>query len=146
MAQKRTIAPKPPYVGAILRLGLVTVRQRLLTALLRHGYKDISASQLTAFSYPFPDGLKPTELAARANQSKQATNYMLADLEDRGYVVRKAERRGGRRRVFLSAKGKKVVEICQLEMLALQHEWSRRVGKERFETFLDVLRSMPTED
>ncbi|MGC1467649.1 MAG: MarR family transcriptional regulator [Pseudolabrys sp.] len=143
MARNVKAAQKPPYVGAILRMSVATVRGRLLAALSRHGYKDISASQLTAFSYPFPDGLKPTELAARANQSKQALNYMLTDLEAGGYVIRKAERRGGRRRVYLSAKGKKVVEICQNEMLTLQHEWSKAVGKERFETFLDVLKSMP---
>ena len=146
MAQKRTTAPKPPYVGAILRLSLVTVRRRLLAALSWHGYEDISASQLTAFSYPFVEGLKPTELAARANQSKQATNYMLAGLESSGYVVRRAERSGGRRRVYLSAKGKKVVKICQLEMLTLQNDWRRRVGKDRFDSFLEVLRSMPVGD
>jgi hypothetical protein len=56
MKDKRT-AQKPPYVGALLRLNLMTVRKRLLTALSGHGYKNISAAHLVAFSYPFPEGV-----------------------------------------------------------------------------------------
>jgi len=119
------------------------VRKRLLGAVARHGFSDITAAQLAAFSYPFPDGLKPTELAARANQSKQALNHMLAELEDAGYLIRKAEKAGGRRRVYLTSKGRKVVTICQAEMIALQDEWSVRVGRRQFDIFLDVLRHMP---
>src|SRR6185312_11318332 len=122
MKDKRT-AQKPPYVGALLRLNLMTVRKRLLTALSGHGYKNISAAHLVAFSYPFPDGVKPSELAARGNQSKQAINHMLADLEATGFVVRRPGENGGRRRVYLTARGKKVVEICQQEMIALQKDW-----------------------
>ncbi|HVY59828.1 MAG TPA: MarR family transcriptional regulator [Xanthobacteraceae bacterium] len=134
---------QPPYVGALLRISVAMVRKRLLAAVARKGFSDITASQLTAFSYPFPDGVKPTELAARANQSKQALNHMLSELEEAGYLVRKADRSGGRRRVYLTAKGRKVVSICQAEMIALQNEWSARVGRRQFEIFLDVLRQMP---
>ncbi|HEU4659047.1 MAG TPA: MarR family transcriptional regulator [Pseudolabrys sp.] len=136
-------AQRPPYVGALLRLSVMTVRKRLLAALTRHGYKGISAAHLVAFSYPFPDGVKPSELAVRGNQSKQSINHMLAELEQSGYLVRKTEKEGGRRRVYLTAKGKKVVEICQQEMIALQRDWAARVGSKAFETFLDVLRDMP---
>jgi|SRR6476620_3575198 DNA-binding MarR family transcriptional regulator len=142
MKDKRT-AQKPPYVGALLRLNLMTVRKRLLTALSGHGYKNISAAHLVAFSYPFPEGVKPSELSARGNQSKQSINHMLTELEASGFLVRKSEKGGGRRRVYLTNKGKKVVEICQQEMIALQKEWSARVGSKQFETFLEVLRHMP---
>jgi len=140
----RKITQLPPYVGALLRVSLMEVRRRLLRALARRGYRDISAAHLVAFSYPFPDGVKPSELATRGNQSKQAINHMLADLEVSGFVVRKPGTDGGRRRVYLTARGKKVVEICQQEMIALQKEWSAQVGKKQFEMFLKVLRRMPT--
>ena len=146
MKKNRAGPQKPPYVGALLRLSVATVRERLQVAVARHGYADITTSQLAAFSYPFPDGLKPIELAARANQSKQAINHMLAELEDGGYLTRKAVRAGGRRRIYLTAKGRKVVSICQREMIALQDEWSARVGRRQFNTFLDVLRQMPAGD
>lgn len=133
----------PPYVGALLRLSLTKVRRRLLEAVAKNGYRDISASHLVAFSYPFPDGVKPTELAQRANQSKQSLNHMLCELEAGRYLVRRADKPGGRRRVHLSAKGKAVVAVCQSEMRALEKEWSERVGKARFATFMDVLKNMP---
>ncbi len=142
--ESRRITQRPPYVGALLRVSLMEVRRRLLRALARRGYKDISAAHLVAFSYPFPDGVKPSELATRGNQSKQAINHMLADLEATGFVVRKPSENGGRRRVYLTARGKKVVEICQQEMIALQKDWSAQVGKKEFEMFLKVLRHMPT--
>jgi DNA-binding MarR family transcriptional regulator len=142
--KSRRIIQRPPYVGALLRVSLMEVRRRLLRALARRGYKDISAAHLVAFSYPFPDGVAPSELAARGNQSKQAINHMLADLEAAGFVVRRPGENGGRRRVYLTARGKKVVEICQQEMIALQKDWSARVGKKQFEIALNVLRQMPT--
>lgn len=136
---------KPPYIGALLRLGVMIARARLLNGLLRSGYVDLTASHLPVFSYPFPDGVRPTELAARTSQSKQSMNNVLRELERGGYVKRRAVRRGGRRLVFLTRKGLKVVEICQREMLALQTELARRFGRQRFDVFLRVLREFAME-
>ena len=45
---------------------------------------------LLAFAY----GVRPAELAERCFMTKQAMNYLLRDLEDRGYIERRAEKAG----------------------------------------------------
>ena len=123
----------------------MVARRRLLDALSTRGYTDLSTAHLPVFAYPFAHGAKPSELAARANHSKQAMNNVLVELEKHGYVKRKAIRAAGRRLVYLSRKGMKVVEICQKEMRALQDDWAMKVGRRQFDNFLAVLRKLSTE-
>jgi DNA-binding MarR family transcriptional regulator len=124
---------------------MMVVRRRLLNAIARGGYVDVSASHLPLFAYPFPEGMQPSDLAARASQSKQAMNHVLVEMEKRGYIARKAKRPRGRRLVYLTRKGMNVVDICQKEMLAVQREWAKKVGRREFANFLDVLRKVATE-
>jgi DNA-binding MarR family transcriptional regulator len=135
----------PPYVGALLRLSMMVVRRRLLNAIARGGYVDVTSSHLPLFAYPFPEGMQPSDLAARASQSKQAMNHVLVEMEKRGYIARKATPPKGRRLVYLTRKGKDVVDICQKEMLGVQREWAKKVGRRQFDNFLDVLRRVATE-
>jgi DNA-binding MarR family transcriptional regulator len=123
----------------------MVVRRRLLNAIAARGYLDVSAPHLPLFAYPFPEGMQPSDLAARANQSKQSMNHVLVEMEKRGYVARKAIRPGGRRLVYLTRKGMNVVDICQKEMLAVQKEWAKKVGRREFDNFLDVLRKVAAE-
>src|SRR5947207_13594081 len=78
----------PPMVGALMRLPWEAVLQRLLRALHENGFDDIDAPQLGVLLWPGPDGMRPSDLAARMRISKQALNYLLGDLEQRGYVQR----------------------------------------------------------
>lgn len=139
---KAAVDHNPPYIGALLRLGVIVARKRLLAGLSSKGYLDLTVTHLPVFAYPFPDGVRPSELAQRTNQSKQSMNHVLSELERKGYVRRKALRAGEHRLVYLSRKGLTVVEICQREMLALQADLARRVGQKRFDIFLAVLREL----
>ena len=143
---KTAVDNNPPYIGALLQLGVIVARKRLLAGLTSKGYLDLTVTHLPVFAYPFPDGVRPSELAQRTNQSKQSINHVLSELERKGYVKRKALHAGEHRLVYLSRKGLMVVEICQREMLALQTDLARRVGQKRFDVFLAILRELATGD
>jgi DNA-binding MarR family transcriptional regulator len=49
--------------------------------------------------------MRPSELAERASMTKQAMNYLLGQLEARGYIERRAEMGSSRRLVFLTNRG-----------------------------------------
>ncbi len=68
-------------IGALMRLPWEAVTQRLLLALREHGFDDIDGPQLSVLLWPGPDGLRPSDLAARMRVTKQALNYLLRDLE-----------------------------------------------------------------
>ena len=71
----------PPLIGALLRTPWEAVQRHILERLHERGFDDFDAAYLPVFTYPGPQGTRPTELAARMRISKQALNYVLGELE-----------------------------------------------------------------
>src|SRR5215212_6338999 len=69
----------PPAIGALLRLAWQAVRERIYEGVLEAGYTDLSRSHVLLFRWPTIDGLRPSELAARNQLSRQAINDLLSD-------------------------------------------------------------------
>src|SRR5262249_33870997 len=120
----------PPSIGALVRVVHQTIRRRQLSALVEHGFSDLSQEALlNVFVYPPPNGVRPSDLAARANMSKQAMNYLLGQLEAFGYVERRAEKGRSRRLVFLTPRGWQVFELQWAISRQFESEWAALVGK-----------------
>jgi DNA-binding MarR family transcriptional regulator len=150
MSRPRSMIPAPaavllqhaPYVSALLRWAYRITRERSLRALMDHGFTDLNQALLSAFFYPPPDGVRPTDLAANANMTKQAMNYLLSQLESLGYMERRAEKRGGRRLVYLTRRGWLVFETIWTAQQQLELEWEQFLGKKRFNEFMSALRQI----
>ena len=97
-----TVDEGPPYVGALLRQCLEHVRARMEADIKAAGFTDLQPAHLAVFSFPPPDGMRPSDLARRIRMSRQATNHIIGQLEALGYLERRAERRGERRRIYLT--------------------------------------------
>src|SRR3954469_8890451 len=78
----------PPMIGALLRAPWETVQRQMLQRLHEHGFTDLDAAHLAVFQYPGPQGVRPSDLAARLGVTKQALNYLLGQLERLGYLER----------------------------------------------------------
>src|ERR1044072_5015892 len=99
-------SPPPPLLGALLRIPLEVIQGRMLTRLAEHGFDDLVLAHLAVLRYPGPDGKRPSDLAAEANMSKQAMNYLLGQLEALGYLERRADPEDLRsKRVYLTERG-----------------------------------------
>jgi DNA-binding MarR family transcriptional regulator len=120
-----------------------TARRRQLEVHLENGFTDLTQAHLNVLVYPPPDGMRPVELAERCFMTKQAMNYLLGELEARGYVERRPEK--GRRAVliYLTRRGWRFYETQWAAMKQLEDEWAAVIGKKRFEEFLDTLRRLP---
>src|SRR6478672_3733769 len=81
----------PPLIGALLRFPWETVQRHMLERLHERGFDDLDAAHLNVFQYPGPQGARPSDLAARLRMTKQALNYLLGELERRGYLERRAD-------------------------------------------------------
>src|SRR4051812_39605601 len=96
----------PPLIGALLRMPLDVVQRRILERLQAHGFSDLVTAHFAVLRYPGPIGQRPVELAAEAGVSKQAMNYLLGQLEERGYVERRDDPDDVRsKRVYLTDRG-----------------------------------------
>jgi DNA-binding MarR family transcriptional regulator len=130
------------FVGALLRLNYQQVRKTMLEAIQAAGFNDLDEAYFPMFTYPPPDGVRPSELARRFRMSRQAVNYLIAQLEAAGYLERRTDRRSGRRLVYLTSRGLKVIETMFAAARQLQSQWAEKVGRERFAMFMDVLRDL----
>ncbi|MGK9214178.1 MarR family winged helix-turn-helix transcriptional regulator [Neorhizobium petrolearium] len=138
-------APGPPYVGALLRLCWQRVRTHLHEAIRAHGFTDLQEAHFAVFSYPLPNGVRPANLARQLRMSRQATNYLLGQMEGLGYLERRVGTEGDRRLVYLTERGLQVAHLIYACLRELQGQWASEVGQDRFELFLEVLRLLATE-
>ena len=105
------------------------------------GFPDIHPAHFKVLRFPPPENERPIDLAQRAGMTKQAMNYLLAQLEELGYVQRVAAQRGTRL-ISLTEKGWRVARIQRATVRAVEREWEQRVGKERFAVFYGVLQEL----
>jgi DNA-binding MarR family transcriptional regulator len=136
----------PPFIGALLRLCWQRVRGHMHEAIRTAGFTDLQDAHFAVFTYPLPDGVRPSDLARRMGMSRQAANHVIAQLEELGYLERRAPEGGGRRLVYLTERGWRVAEAIFASLRQLQAEWAEEVGRERFGGFMDVLRALAAEE
>jgi DNA-binding MarR family transcriptional regulator len=134
----------PPYVGALLRQCLDHVRARIEADLRSAGVTDLQPVHLAVFSFPLPDGVRPSDLARRIRMSRQATNHIIGQLEALGYLERRAERKGERRRIYMTPRTWGMVKVVHATLLEIQGEWAADIGPDRFGDFMMTLRRLAT--
>ena len=129
-----------PLIGALLRMPWETVRTRMLQGLHERGFTDLHSAHLVVLQYPGPSGLRPSELAERTRMSKQALNYLLGQMEDLGYIIRREEN-GNRRfkRIELTERGVEAVRAKRAIVLEVESQWERDLGRERFALLRELL-------
>ncbi|MGP8232311.1 MAG: MarR family winged helix-turn-helix transcriptional regulator [Methylovirgula sp.] len=132
----------PPFFGALLRIVWQHVRERMLQAIHDAGFRDFQEAHFAVFSYPLPDGVRPSELARQKRMSRQAINYLIGQLEELGYIERRASGESDRRLIYLSPRGRRVADTIFECLRQLHGEWAEEVGQKRFDLFLDVLRQL----
>src|SRR5262245_64702126 len=130
----------PAKIGALLRLPWEAVTHRILRALHEQGFDDIDAPQLGVILWPGPEGMRPSELAARMRVTKEALNYLLGDLERLGYLERHPDPDDRRaRRLALTDRGRALVPIIRGAVSDAERDWAATLGEARFEQHRELL-------
>ena len=130
----------PPAIGALLRLAWQGVRERIYEGVLAAGYTDLSRAHVLLFRWPVIDGLRPSELAAHNQLSRQTINDLLSDLEKRGYLERTLDPRDGRARIVrLTERGWDLTQVLSDMSFATESEWAQVIGEKRYDEFRRTL-------
>ena len=130
----------PPLIGALLRMPVDVVRQRMLERLHEHGFDDLVGAHLGVLQYPGPQGLRPSDLATQLRMSRQALNYLLGELERLGYIERLPDPDDRRsRRIALTPRCEAAAYVMRDAVLEIEQEWTKRLGQRKFEQLRALL-------
>lgn len=128
-------------IGSLLRLPREHVVARMLSTVNEHGF-DVSLTELGVFMYPGPHGRRPIELARQCNMSRQAMNYVLAELERRGYLLRKPGAASNSTELQVTSKGQKMYALMRSCVASVEQEWKTHLGEPRFNTLRETLQDL----
>jgi DNA-binding MarR family transcriptional regulator len=135
-----------PYLGALLRVVWQWVRDQIQADVMGLGYDDLSNAHLHVFRYPSPDGLRPSELAAELQLSKQSVNDLLGHLEEHGYIVREPDPADGRGRVVrLTDKGRRLERTVANAARSAEIRIGEMIGPERSAELRRTLEALADE-
>jgi DNA-binding MarR family transcriptional regulator len=110
------------------------------------GYTDIRPGHGCVFGTIEPQGSRLTDLAERANMTKQSVGEAASDLEQRGYVERVPDPDDGRAKIIrLTARGREAQAIGRSLIDEVEREWAERYGEERVAALREALEAITAE-
>lgn len=129
-----------PNIGILLRFSFQAVVQRVSAGLAAAGFDDIRPAHTAVFQHIEADGSRLTDLAERAQISKQSMGYLVDHLEQRGYLERRPDPTDRRAAlVCLTERGWEEVRAALAIIAALEAEWTRALGSQRMRQLRELL-------
>src|SRR5579885_1126676 len=127
----------------LLRIPFQALVTELHTQLAARGYPDLPVTHTIVFAHVDRQGIRLSELARRAQLTKQLVNYLVTTLKERGYVERVPDPIDGRARIVrLTERGQQAAEVGREIIESIEGEWAISLGSENMDelrTFLERL-------
>ena len=119
-------------IGLLLFIPYRATEKRVFDALARAGYGDVTPAQARIFQRIGPDGTRLTELAERAQVTKQTAGFLVDQLERAGYVRRVPDPTDARARlVRISERGAATIPLAAAVVAEVEREWTAHLGARR---------------
>jgi DNA-binding MarR family transcriptional regulator len=124
----------------LLRIPFQALVTELHTQLAAKGYPDLPATHTIVFAHVDRQGIRLSELARRAQLTKQLVNYLVTTLEERGYVERVPDPIDGRARIVrLTERGQQAAEVGREIIESIEGEWAISLGSENMNELRSLL-------
>lgn len=129
-----------PNLGILLRVPFQEVVRRVSTGLAEAGFDDLRPAHTAVFQHIEADGSRLTDLAERAQITKQSMGYLVDYLEQRGYVARKPDPNDRRAALIcLTDRGWSQIHAALATIADVEREWTRALGKARMQQLRQLL-------
>jgi DNA-binding MarR family transcriptional regulator len=117
----------------LLRAPYQTFIGRLFDELAAAGYGDIHPSHAIIFQHVPDEGVRVTELAERAQLTKQYVGRLVDELERLGYLTRTPDPTDKRAKlVRLAERGRAVTQTAEHSIDDIEREWAQRLGESAY--------------
>lgn len=130
-------------IGALLAIAAHAVQVRVFAAYARAGFAELRQAHTPVFQLLSAEGDRVTDLALRAQTTKQAMGYLVGYLEVHGYLERVPDPKDGRAQIVRrTARGWEVNRLARRVVEEVQQEWARQLGADQMEQLLSLLREL----
>ena len=122
------------HIGRLLLAATRRFDADLTARLHTRGYQDIRPAHSALFAHLDREGTSPSELARRAGMTKQSMGELIADLEAKGYVMRRDDPSDRRAKVVvLTEAGARLDREASRAIGEIERAYRRRLGPDRLE-------------
>ncbi len=131
---------RAPNLGLLLREPYRLGNEHLHQAIAERGHPEVRSPHGNVFQYLDEGGTRVSELARRAQITKQSMAELVAHLERHGYVERvpdPADRRA--KLVRATGRGREVYAIARDAIAELEREWTGILGKGKMRDLSSLL-------
>ena len=129
-----------PNIGILVRVLYQEVVRRVSVGMADAGFEDVRPAHTAVFQHIEADGSRLTDLAERAQITKQSMGYLVDYLEQRGYVERRPDPTDRRvTLICLTDRGWDQIRAALSIIAAIEDDWARRIGESRIEQLRDDL-------
>jgi DNA-binding MarR family transcriptional regulator len=137
---------RPPMIR-LLNVANNQFAEELTDKLAAVGLGDLRPGHGCVFGNIDPEGgSRLTELAERANMTKQSVGEFASDLEQLGYLERVPDPNDGRAKIIrLTDRGRRAYWIGRQLIDELEREWGARYGEERIAALREGLEVVSAE-
>lgn len=133
-------ADERPLIGALLAIPSHELQRRVQAGFAAAGLPEIRPAHNAIFQLLPVEGARVTELAERIGTTKQAVGYLVAYLENHGYLERIPDPRDGRAQVVRRTdRGWLVNQTARRLVQEVQADWATQIGPEKMADLRELL-------
>jgi DNA-binding MarR family transcriptional regulator len=136
-------SPNRPNLGILLREPYRIASARLHDRFAERGHPEVRAPHGNVMQYLDSGGTRVSELAERAQITKQSMAELVAHLERHGYVERVPDPVDRRAKlVRATGRGQEVYAIAREFVAETENEWTARLGERKMSTLRKLLEEL----
>jgi DNA-binding MarR family transcriptional regulator len=111
--------------------------------IIQMGYENFNITYMPFFMNIGSEGISNNEIAEKMRVTKQAASRIVRELEASGLVRgEKSDSDGRSVKLYLTEEGQKFQELATNEARLLRKDYVKVIGRERYETAVDVLKEL----
>ena len=132
-----------PNIGVLLREPFQEVVRRVSAGLAEAGFDDLRPAHTAVFQHIEAGGSRLTDLAERAQITKQSMGYLVDDLERHGYLERRPDSTDRRATLIcLTERGWDQIRAALAIIASIEAEWTAELGERRMQQLRDALQTL----
>jgi DNA-binding MarR family transcriptional regulator len=132
--------PETPNLGVLLREPFLVGSDLLHEHFAENGHPHVRAPHGAVMQFLDDEGTRVSDLARRAQITKQSMAELVAHLERYGYIERVADPSDRRAKlVRTTAKGQELHAIARAFVAKLEQRWGARLGKAKMKQLKKLL-------